>query len=212
MTRLLFIRHGQSEANARRVFAGHYNIDLTDLGKKQAERTAEFIMDNYKVDKVYSSDLIRAYKTGRAVAKKLGIKVIADKGMREIKAGDWEGKDFEYLFETFEDYRHWREDIGTSRCTNGESVAEIYERVYNTVCKIAEQNEGKTVVIATHATPIRVLELRISGHDFTYMKNIPWVPNASVSEVIYENGKLSAVKMAQNKHLEDLVSTLPANV
>lgn len=212
MTKILFIRHGQSLANAAKVFAGHYNIDLSELGKKQAECTADFVVKNYSVDAVYSSDLMRAYKTAKAVADRLGLTVITDEGMREIYAGDWEAKEWEPLVETSEDFRHWRADIGTSCPTNGESVAKLYERVYKTVCKIAEQNDGKTIVIATHATPIRVLEQRISGRPMSHMKNISWVTNASVSEIDYENGRLYAVKICQDEHLANCMSALPANV
>ena len=60
MTRLLFVRHGQSVANLERYFAGQINPALTELGRRQAECTAEFIAKTYSVDAVYSSDLQRA--------------------------------------------------------------------------------------------------------------------------------------------------------
>ena len=60
MTRLLFVRHGQSEANLEGVFAGQIDPALTELGYRQAECTAEFIAKTYQVDAVYSSDLQRA--------------------------------------------------------------------------------------------------------------------------------------------------------
>jgi probable phosphoglycerate mutase len=199
-------------ANLERRFAGNYNIDLSELGKKQAEATAKFVAENYKVDVVYASDLIRAYETGKAVADKFGLPVIKTEKMREINAGDWEGRKFDDLFENDANFRQWRENRGSGQCTNGESVRQLYDRIYNAINEIAEANDGKTVVIATHATPIRVTELRISGRDFNYMKNISWVTNASVSEFEYENGKLYAVKTAYDDHLSELSSTLPANV
>lgn len=212
MTKLLFIRHGQSMANAQKRFAGHYNIPLTELGEKQAQATAEFIVNNYKVDAVYASDLIRAYETGKAVADKLSLPVITHEGMREINAGEWEARTFDDLLENDENFRIWREDISLGQCTGGESAKDVYERIYKTVCEIARENDGKTVVIATHATPIRVIETRISGRPFSHMKNIPWVTNASVSEVDFIDGRLFAVKMVQDTHLAGLMSTLPANV
>ena len=59
------VRHGESEANRNEIFAGHFNADLEDKGLLQAQKTAEYIKENYKVDKVYSSDLKRAFKTGK---------------------------------------------------------------------------------------------------------------------------------------------------
>lgn len=54
MTRLIVVRHGQSEGNAKGEFHGQYNSDLTALGHEQAERTAEFV-DRYTIDAIYSS-------------------------------------------------------------------------------------------------------------------------------------------------------------
>lgn len=212
MTRLVLIRHGQSMANLERRFAGHINVELSELGLKQAEKTADFVINSYHVDRIYSSDLKRAYKTARALANKLEMPVFVTRGMREIDAGEWEGRDFTELLQNSEDYRHWREDVGSARPTGGESTAELYERIYRVICNIAEKNDGNTVVIATHATPIRVLETRISGRGMAHMKNIPWVTNASVTELIYDDGKLYAVHISLDEHLKELSSTLPASV
>ena len=54
MTRIIFIRHGQSLANEQSRFAGHTNVPLTELGKAQAERAAEYIVKHEKIDKIYS--------------------------------------------------------------------------------------------------------------------------------------------------------------
>ena len=132
--------------------------------------------------------------------------------MREINAGDWEGRPFTDLIENDENFRIWREDISISHCTNGESIKDVYERIYKTVCKIARENDGKTVVIATHATPMRVIETRISGRKLSHMNKIPWVTNASVSEIDFIDGRLFAVDMVQDTHLAELMTTLPASV
>ena len=57
MTRLILIRHGQSEANEQNRFAGQTNVPLTELGKIQAKSAAEYITKREKIDKIYSSDL-----------------------------------------------------------------------------------------------------------------------------------------------------------
>ena len=113
MTKLLIIRHGQSEANLQGVFVGHTNSPLSDLGKQQAEVTAEYIVSNFHVDAVYASDLERAFYTGKAVADRLGLSVTAVKGMREIFAGDWETVKFDTLSAEYgEPYQLWLRDIG----------------------------------------------------------------------------------------------------
>ena len=212
MTKLLIIRHGQSISNLQHVFTGHLDLPLTDLGHRQAQLTAEYILANYRVDRVYASDLRRAWDTGNAVASSLGLNVQTDRRLREIYAGQWEGKSFDYLTENYPSYTVFRTDIGNCITDGGESVKHLSERVLKAFYDIAKENEGKTVVIATHATPIRALMTHCQGKCFAEMKDVPWVTNASVTEVIYENGRLELVKASQDAHLGDITSRFPSNV
>ena len=203
MTTLLLIRHGESMANADKVFVGHTDVDLSPQGELQAQKTAEFIKENYKVDKVYASDLKRAYRTGKFVADAFGLEVIADKGLREIYAGSWEGEKFQDLMETNADYAVWKSDIGNSCPTDGEAVK---------LLEIAILNEGKTIAIATHATPIRCMIARCMGMGLSGMKLFPWAVNASVTEITFENDIFMVTKAPQYKHLQDLKTEFPKNV
>lgn len=213
MTKLLIIRHGQSEANLEGVFVGHTDSPLSDLGKRQAEVTADYVVSAYHVDAVYASDLERAFYTGKAVADRLGLTVTADSGMREIFAGDWERVKFDTLSTQYgEPYQLWLRDIGLARCPNGESTAQLQSRIVATLRKIAEANDGKTVVVATHATPIRTFMHYCSGLPLSEMKNIPWVSNASVTVVEYENGSFRIVEAGHDAHLGDMRTALPKNV
>lgn len=213
MTKILMVRHGQSEANNLAVFAGDYDIELTELGRKQAQCTAKFIVENYKVDKVYASDLKRAFKTAEYIAEEFGLKVIPEKNFREISAGEWEGVKFDDITEKYaDDWKVWTSDIGNSICTGGETVKELAKRVCETLEKVAKENEGKTIVVGTHATPVRSAQCVFGGCSFDEMKNIPWASNASVTELLYENGKITVVKASIDEHLADLKSELPANV
>lgn len=213
MTTLLLIRHGQSEANLSRVFAGNYDVPLTELGLIQAEKTADFIAENYKVDSVYASDLIRAFETGKTIANVLNLPITPNVGLREIRAGEWEALPFDDIVVKFpEEYKIWKEDIGNSSCPNGESVKVLGERVMATLTAIAEENDGKTVVIATHATPIRVSQTLIEYGNLAPMQDIPWVSNASVTEMIYDKGKWTVGRVGQDSHLSDFRTNLPSNV
>lgn len=213
MTRLLLIRHGQSVANLEGRFAGSSDFPLTELGHKQAERTAAFVAENYAPTAVYASDLQRAYDTGLATAKTLGLPITADPALREIFAGAWEGQRFEDLYrDHFDDFTLWRQNIGLSRCTDGESVAQLAVRIRDAIHRIAAAHDGQTVVIATHATPIRTLRWLTTGTPPENMQNIPWPANASVSEFAWDGGTLTAVRMSMDDHLADLKTALPPTV
>ena len=213
MTTLLLIRHGQSQANLTRRFAGQIDAPLTELGIQQAQRTAEFVKAHYQVDKVYASDLSRAARTGQAVADELGLPLKTDPSLREINAGQWEGIPFEQLAQDYpEDYGVWLADIGNSRPVGGESVAELAQRIEKALTAVALENPGKTVAVAIHAIPIRSIQWRLSGEPLSYMTQIPWVTNASVTELFFESGVFRLGKVAQDEHLADLITTLPKTV
>ncbi len=213
MTRFIMIRHGFSEANKEHRFAGHSDFALSDLGKIQAEKCAE-ALKNEKIDAIYASDLKRAYDTAVPVARAHGLPIIPHEGLREIFAGEWEGRTFEELNE---EYPHdfgvlWKTDVGRARPTGGESVAELFERVIATLGEIAAENDGKTICIATHATPIRSVCTAAEGGRAEDMSRLGWMPNASISLFEYENGRFTAVYTGHIDHLGDLSTFLPKNV
>lgn len=215
MTKFLFIRHGESDGNRYRLFTGQGDLPLTELGHRQAEAAADYIVKTYgnTIDAAYASDLSRAWDTGKTAADRLGLTMIPDRGLREINSGAWEGVSFADLPVRFkEDFALWMQDIGRSRCTGGESVAELSERVYAAVVRIAEENPGKTVLIATHATPIRTLQCRFAGVGLEEMQQIPWVPNASLTEAVYEDGRWSDVKIGETCYLTGITTNLPKDV
>ena len=90
MTTLILIRHGQSQANITKCFAGQSDPDLTEKGKKQAEALSNWLINNYNIDSIYSSDLLRAYNTALPTAQKLKKQIIKTKQLREINAGYWQ--------------------------------------------------------------------------------------------------------------------------
>lgn len=213
MTTLILVRHGESTANRQRIFAGHYDAELQDRGLEQAKKTAEYLVENYKIDKVYASDLKRAYVTGKCTADLAGVEIVPDKELREIRAGKWDGMKFDDIMVTFpDDYGVWMNDIGKARATDGESVAELCERVLEKLTEIATENDGKTVVVATHATPIRVTQSTVQTGGLDEMKNIPWVSNASVSVLEFDNGKWEFKLISEDSHLSDIRTSLPKSV
>lgn len=213
MTTLILVRHGESEANRQDLFAGHFDADLQNRGMEQARKTAKFLSENFKIDKVYASDLKRAYKTGKCIAEQIGIEVIPNKNLREINAGEWEGKYYYGLEELYpKEWKTWIEDIGNAYCPGGESTKQLCERVMGEIEKIAKENEGKTVVLATHATPVRIVETMLRFGDLGNMKNVPWVSNASATVVSYEKGKWTLIKRSMDEHLGELKTVLPDSV
>ena len=207
MTRLIITRHGQSIANAQYRFAGHSDFDLTETGHAQAELAAEYISKKFKIDHIYSSDLLRAYNTALPTAKKLGLEVIPTTALREIYAGEWEGRTTEEIAVVYEnDFSVWRNDYAHSRCTGGESTAEVYERAFAAVVDIASRHDGQTLMLSTHATVVRALCARALGLSADQTGEIPFTHNASINLFTFENGRLIPEELNIIEHLGDTVT------
>lgn len=213
MTRLIFVRHGQSEANFNRTFAGHTDAPLTDLGRAQAAAAGEYLR-RFRIDVAYASDLRRAYDTAAIIAARHGLTPIATPDFREIFAGAWEGRRFVDLEAEYpEEYATvWRTDIGNARAPGGESVVELGARISSAVSRLVEMHDGKTILIGTHATPIRVMECVWRGIPFTEARAIPWTQNASATVVEYEGGRPRILLRGYNAYLGTLTTRMPANV
>ena len=210
MTKFVIVRHGQSVANLEERYAGCYNASLTPLGKQQAELLTEYILKTYRVDAVYSSPLSRARETVEKIAWKAGVPLIVCEDVREINGGKWEGLSLQEIADNYpQDAYIWKTDIGRAQPTGGESFAEVQARADKALRKIAEENADKTVVIGTHGGVIRSMQCIFNGVPVTEMKNVPWTPNASVSEVNYENGAYYPVSIGYTGHLSnDLITRL----
>lgn len=213
MVKIILMRHGQSEANKSGIFAGHLDIPLTELGEKQAQLSADYIVNNYKVDKIYASDLKRAYNTGKAVADILNMEIEAKENLREINAGEWDGLRFDAIETEYEEaYKVWCEDIGKAQCPGGEDIKAFSKRIISALSQIAEENEGKTVLVAIHATPIRVMQCICKNIAIEDMKDVHWVSNASISVIQYDEGTWTMLLESYDEHMGRFKTSLPANV
>lgn len=211
-TTLYLIRHGESEGNARRAFLGHTDLDITELGHNQAEQTAKYL-NGIHADKIYSSDLIRAYNTALHTARKRNMGIIKNSNLREINAGDWENVTFDELMERYhESFVLWRTNVGRAKPDNGESVLDLQTRIISELKKLSAENMGNTIFIFTHATPIRAFRAYCDGCTPDEIKDIPWASNASVTKAEYEDGKFTLISYGESGFMDDMVTTLPHDV
>ncbi len=211
-TTLLLVRHGQSLGNLAETFLGHTDLGLTALGERQAAALAERLAGTH-LDAVYSSDLSRAMNTVLPTAKRHGLAVIPDERLREIFAGAWEGVSFDEIARRFPaDRALWKTNIGLACPTGGESVAALGVRVKAVLDEIATRHPGETVLVGTHATPVRSVMARLLGYPPERMAEIPWAPNASIVTVVYEDGEARLVGEVDAAHLDGIVTLVPKKI
>lgn len=212
-TTLIFVRHGESRANGKGVFAGHLDLGLSERGVQQAELTAQALCKAYPVDRVYTSDLLRASHTALPIARACGAELVTTAQLREIFAGNWQGRSFDELQQQYAaSYGVWLKDIGRAHPDGGESVQALSDRIWRCVAQIAQAEQGKSVVLVTHATPIRAVLCRLHGFGLERMKDVPWVSNASFTVVRAAAPVWSAERIGEDAHLSELRTGFPANV
>lgn len=91
MTRLILVRHGQTDHNVERRLQGQVDIPLNQTGRDQADVIAQSFRGLEHVRAVYSSPLARAADTAAVIADALGVDVVTDSRFLERSFGEWEG-------------------------------------------------------------------------------------------------------------------------
>lgn len=155
-TKLILLRHGQTELSAQRRYSGRGNPPLTELGMGQAKAAATRLADEH-IDAIVSSPLARALSTAEQVGAATGTSVSIDDGLIENDFGDWEGLTFPEAAERDPKiHADWWGDI-TVPAPGGESFAQTAQRVAATKAALLHAYAGKTVVVVSHVTPIKTL-------------------------------------------------------
>ncbi len=213
MLKIILVRHGHSVSNLSKTFTGHRDEPLSEVGKLQAQRVSEYLYKNYKVDKIYSSDLCRAVDTVKEFARLSKLEIIKDSRLREMFGGRWEGELFEDLFKMFpEDYKVWQQTPGLACPTDGESYEEVQKRIVKFVEDIANTDDGKTVIFTTHGGLIRAFECAVRGVPLCRMDEVPYVLNASISVVNVSNGKYELLQSNVTEYLSELQTAMPKGI
>jgi probable phosphoglycerate mutase len=149
-TRIIAVRHGETEWNKKRLLQGHRDSLLTGLGVKQAEAAGKGLC-NIRIDSFYSSDLGRAAQTAEIISSIIGIGFSTDKRLRERALGMFEGFSRDDVKSRYPDdaelYESRKNDY---RIPGGESIDDLSARTVSYAEEIASSNTKKTVLFVTH--------------------------------------------------------------
>ena len=201
-TRLLLLRHGQTELSAQRRYSGRGNPALTDVGRQQAGAAARYVAQRGGIAAVFSSPLQRVYDTAATAAKALGLDVIVDDDLIETDFGAWEGLTFAEAAERDPElHRRWLHDTST-RPPDGESFDAVLDRVLRARERIIAAHQGATVLVVSHVTPIKML-LRLAldaGPGILYRLHLD-LASLSIAE-FYSDGASSVRLVNQTGYLQ----------
>ena len=202
VTRVLAIRHGETAWNVDTRIQGQLDIPLNLTGRSQARRLALALADE-DIDAVYSSDLLRALETARAVSAGSGRAIVTDTGLRERGFGEFEGMTFKEIEERWpEQSERWRRRDPAFGPRGGEVLADFYARCVDTVTRLAGAHPGQTIAVVAHGGVMDCLYRAATRLDLQAPRS--WqLGNASINRLLYTPQGFSLVGWSDTWHLED---------
>ncbi|MFI8092780.1 bifunctional RNase H/acid phosphatase [Streptomyces sp. NPDC086080] len=155
----VLLRHGETPLTPQKRFSGSGGSDpsLSGIGREQAEKVADALARRGTVQAVVTSPLARARETADIVAARLGLEVGVEDGLRETDFGAWEGLTFGEVRERHpDDLNAWLSSPDAEPTGGGESFAATAARVAAARDKLIPAYAGRTVLLVTHVTPIKM--------------------------------------------------------
>ena len=167
-SKLVLVRHGQSEWNAKNLFTGWKDPKLTDLGIQEAIKAGDLLETrNLKFDLMFTSDLFRAQETGRLILEQMNhadIQVIKDQSLNERNYGDLAGLNKDEAREKWgeEQVHTWRRSFDVPP-PGGESLKNTADRVlpYFELQIMPKVKEGLNILVAAHGNSLRALVMEL---------------------------------------------------
>lgn len=156
MPTLFFVRHAESEANAKLEYAGHLAIPLTARGRAEAEHTSFNFCKNHSVTKIICSPLLRAQQTAAYFANKLNLPIELSPLIEEQDMGIFTGK----AYAVAEKHPSFQHDVGKRwdwAPENGESYKQVAARACQFLSEVEKLPKQENVLVVTHGVFLRLM-------------------------------------------------------
>ena len=153
MTKLILVRHGQTESNLKHILQGQSDGALTELGQQQAEVLANQMKD-MPIDRIFSSDYKRASHTAEAIARSHGITVEEKPILREWNCGKLDGLPAEELYRA---RAKSNKPLPDFRPKGGETLREVQKRALKFLQDIENNYKNLNIVVCSHGDFLRML-------------------------------------------------------
>lgn len=168
MTRVVAVRHGETDWNRDGRMQGWAPTPLNERGREQADAAGEWLAGAYDVDRVFSSDLLRCEQTTEALLAAIGDRPVAfEPHWRERHLGVYQGLTYGDVEERFPDFGLGESAYEAAMAVpeSGESLRDLADRVTRRFRQVVDDHPGATVLVVTHGGPLHVL--------LGYAKDVP---------------------------------------
>lgn len=205
MARLLLVRHGISEYNSARRFAGYSDVEMSAAGYEQVERLRGRLTGE-KIDAVYSSDLRRALATAEIISAGCDADIVSCPELREVNYGEVEGLTFQEIKDLYPALAELISDFNLQQLKfpGGESFEQFIARTITFLDRLANHEPSQTVLVVAHSGPLRVLLCHLLGIDQYHWRQFR-LDNASLSIVETYPQKVIVSLLNDTSHLREIV-------
>jgi 2,3-bisphosphoglycerate-dependent phosphoglycerate mutase len=199
-TRIVVVRHGETQWNLAARIQGQTDSPLTPAGESQA-RAIAMRLAREPIDVLVSSDLGRAWRTAAVIASRTGHEVVADARLRERSFGVGEGLTYGEIDVLFPDaFSRIRETDPDFVIPGGESRRQLFERVRAAFESLARTHAGRRVAVVSHGGVLASLYRHIHAIPVAAPRQIP-IPNASYNALRHDAGAWTVEVWADTAHL-----------
>lgn len=200
-TRILLMRHGETDWNVEQRIQGQLDVPLNAHGRWQAERLARALAGE-ELAAIYSSDLERTGATAAPLAASHGLAIVTDAGLRERGFGRFEGLTYAEIEQRYPDEaERWRKrELGFGP-GGGEAVEDFFARSVATLIRLAEPHAGQHIAVVAHGGVLDCLYRAAQRLALDAPRS--WrMGNASINRLLYAEGGFSVVGWDDSGHLE----------
>jgi probable phosphoglycerate mutase len=204
MIRIILVRHGHVDWLAPERFRGRAELPLSDLGRRQAQAVAGYIVATWKPRAVYTSPLGRCHETGAAIATPLRIEPQPVDGLADIDYGEWQGLTREEAKQRWPDETElWFRAPHHAVIPGGETLAAVLSRTTAALRDILRHYPDGTAVLVGHDSVNRVLllfALELPLSRYWHLRQDP----CCVNELLFDSGSFIINSINQTQHLSGL--------
>ena len=200
-TRVLAIRHGETDWNVAGRVQGQLDVPLNDNGRWQVHRLALAVAEE-DISAIYSSDLLRALETAQAVERGCGDPITTDIGLRERGFGIFEGLSYDEIGRRWpEQSERWRKRDPDFGPEGGETLRQFYERSIAAVTRAAAMHPGQTIAVVSHGGVMDCLHRAALSLALDAPRT--WqLGNASINRVLYTPQGFTLIGWSDDYHLD----------
>lgn len=204
-TRVLLIRHGQTDWNVATRIQGETDIGLNAAGLEQAQRLAR-AMAGEALDHVITSDLARARDTAGPLARATGATLRTDTGLRERAFGVFEGLTFDEIAQRHpQGAERWRRRDPDFGPEGGETLQAFFDRSVEVAQRLAAAHRGESIALVAHGGVLDCLYRAATRLPLQAPRT--WqVSNASINRLLWTPEGFTLVGWNDDAHLQDLAT------